>query len=237
MPVTRVSIYLIASPIGDYMSDFSISALRALERVKHVFVEEESHFVTELRRHNLLTSHEVFFLDEEGCRERASGLVERRTSFAILACSGIPGFVDPGHEIVSHCLAEHPEAIELVPLGMSSALDAALALAGIPVTQFQFMGHYPESWSVSRSGAALGVPMVFFVRGEAVRAFVEEIRRELPHVGAMALFKDIRKKSRSVTFRFDAQLGSPQELRDDPEADFVAIIGPRGPPPPQGFVD
>lgn len=226
----RTPVYLIATPIGDYLQDMSVAALHALRGVSHVFLEAQDGFAERLQEQGILgAEHQLHFLDHPQV-EQARTLIEAHEPFAILASSGIPCFLDPGRHIVAACLAHHLADVELTPLGVSSALDAALCMCGLDVDLFHFNGHYPENYVFEQPAPDPRLPLVYFVRGPAVCSFVREVAEQVPGVRQLILLKDIRKKRRArVTVLRDLASGLPDVPADVDDADYVGVIDRRGP--------
>ncbi|MFH2005696.1 MAG: hypothetical protein ABI333_03805 [bacterium] len=226
--MSPVRVYLIPSPIGDHFTDFSFAGLRALEKVEHLFLEAPDEFLERMRTRGLIReSHHVHFLTEpDACVERASALVEEGTPFGILASSGVPCFVDPGHQIVERLLERHLDAVELVPVGMSSALDAALAMTGKDIQRFLFLGHVPECYELDASYLAHRLPLVYFVRGPAVPALLSRFGELGASVERLLLFRDIRKKGR-FTLTILRTTDPPEDLVVTEDADYVVVLVPR----------
>jgi 16S rRNA C1402 (ribose-2'-O) methylase RsmI len=225
--MARCKVYLIPAPIGDHFTDFSFAGLRAIERLEHLFVEADDAFLERMRARGLITErHQVYLLgDTDGCVTQAAALVEAGSSFGILASSGIPCFVDPGHQVVAQLLDHHLPQMEFVPVGMSSALDAALAMSGRDIQRFIFGGHAPECYTLDDAILAPGLPLIYFVRGPGIRALLNELRTLGAAAGRVLLFKDIRKKSRfTVTVLPNAT--PPKGLVESDDADYVMVILP-----------
>jgi len=225
--MARCKVYLIPSPIGNHFTDFSFAGLHAIEKLKHLFVEAEDSFLGRMRARGLITpSHQVYVLDDaEACADRAAALAESCVSFGLLASSGVPCFVDPGHQVVARLLDHHLHQVEFVPVGMSSALDAALAMTGQDIQRFVFGGHSPECYTLNATVLGTGLPLIYFVRGPGIRALLGELAAHGAAVDRVLLFKDIRKKSRfTVTLLHDAS--PPDGLVEDTDADYVMVILP-----------
>ena len=223
MATTRV--YLVASPIGDHLSDLSVAATRTLRKVRHLFVEAEDAYLERLRQHGIIGPEHILHLLDQPHLEQVKELLAAHESFALLPSSGIPCFVDPGREIVDLCLGEYLDEVELVPVGMSSALDAALSACGADVTFFRFNGHYPEQFLAPEQDGAM-VPLVYFVRGHALTSFVDEIVGKLSPVRRVVVLKDMRKKGRSRIFVLTAE-GGQEAPEVAPDADLVCVIDRR----------
>lgn len=225
--MARCKVYLIPSPIGDHFTDFSFAGLRAIERLEHLFVEADDAFLARMRARGIITPHHQVYLlgDAEACNAQAAKLAEASVSFGLLASSGVPCFVDPGHRVVARLLDHHLHQVEFVPVGMSSALDAALAMAGRDIQRFVFGGHAPECYTLNAAVLGPGLPLIYFVRGPGVRALLAELATQQTALERVLLFKDIRKKSRfSLTLLHDAT--PPDGLVEDTDADYVMVILP-----------
>ncbi len=192
-----IPVYLIASPIGDYLQDMSLAAIHTLGSVTHVFVEANDNYLARLRQRGVIGDQQkVHFLDRPQV-DQARELIVAKEPFAIMASSGIPCFVDPGRQLVSLCLDHHPQEVELIPIGVSSALDAALCMCGLNVDVFHFYGHYPEHHVFERALPDDGIPLVYFVRGDTIGDFLHQVDRSVSHLRRVILFRDIRKKGRA----------------------------------------
>jgi hypothetical protein len=226
----RTPVYLVAAPIGDYMQDMSVAAIHALRGVRHVFVEADDRFVARLRAQQILSErHHVYSLvtDQVG---RARDLIVAQQPLAIVASSGIPCFLDPGRHIVRMCLDHHLDEVELVPVGVSSALDAALCMCGTDIDRFRFNGHYPENHQFDASLPDLGVPLVYFVRGPAIGAFVREVLAEIPHIQRLVVLKDVRKKQRARVMVLRPETLDLADLpAEEEDADYTCVIDRRPP--------
>jgi hypothetical protein len=188
-PEERLPIFLIASPIGDILSDFSLSALEILKRVRHVFIEDIALEHPDLLHKRLQKKgvlgpeHRLYFISENRQDPQLFGqidrLVQQRESFALLADKGLPCFLDPGLELVRHLLDRHGEQVELVPVGVSSAFDAAIALCGVDCSQFVFLGHFPDNRKSARNILSFSVPNIVYVKAGAWKDFVSWLREIL----------------------------------------------------------
>ena len=221
----RIPVFLIASPIGDYLQDMSVPAIHTLKSVTHVFVEANDKYLERLRDRGVIVDrHQIYVLDEPQVN-RARALIQAKEPFAILASSGIPCFLDPGRELVALCLDDHLDEVELIPVGVSSALDAALCMCGLDVDIFHFNGHYPEHHVFESALPDDGVPLVYFVRGGTVAEFVAEVRAKVPNVRRLVVLKDLRKKKRALVTVLRWPEDDDAKLPSDPaDADFTCVI-------------
>jgi len=136
MPV----LYLVATPIGN-LEDITLRALRVLREVSLVAAEDTrtarkllSHYGIRAR---LLSYHE----HNKGARIPVILEELRRGDVALISEAGMPGISDPGVELVA---AAAKEGFRVVPVPGPSAVVAALAVSGLPTSQFTFLGFLPR---------------------------------------------------------------------------------------------
>ena len=221
--MARTPIYLIPAPIGSYLSDMAVSSLGRLGRLRHVFIESEGRLIGDLRARGTLTDRHRLHVIDGGSADLAERLVEEGEPFALLADSGTPCFVDPGHRILRRLLDRHLEAIRLVPLGMSSALDAALACCGLDIQRFAFAGHHPENVDYTLAEGHRH-PVVLYLGGTRARTWTRAPERHLPGWRRITLFANLRDRSHQRIARWERGSPAPEWVEDDSEDDYVAVI-------------
>ncbi len=216
------TIYLVPMPIGTEWSDLSDAAREVLSTVDHLLIEHAPGTVDRMRRLGLLApDREVIWMDGSEL-EVAKACIGRGESIALVAATGLPGFVDPGGLIMDHWASHWWQTVDVVPVGMSSALDAALAMAGRDIRSFRFGGHFPENFSpVMRPSEA---PQVYYVRGNALKRFVAECVGWRLNFRRLLLFANIRKRGQARHWVLEVGQPLPADLIDDPKMDLVAVL-------------
>ena len=222
--MSKISVYLIPAPLGSYLSDMALSSISAIKKTQHIFVESKGRFIQKLQLKGYLTpKHELMVLDKNALN-KAKILVQNGQSFAILADTGNPCFVDPGHDIIGYLLDDCSKEIELIPLGMSSALDAVLSMAGFDIQKFIFCGHYPEN-HLPLSFLQGGIPCVFYVAGKGVRDWIEQIEEEISYA-TVTLYRNIRDRDGGQIYRWKERESSPSMIANNSNDNYVAIVVP-----------
>jgi hypothetical protein len=226
-PRNKAKAYLIAAPIGDFLGDLSVNAMETLKRLQVVFVEEtettgSGPLVERLIEKEILSrKHELVAISgPEQTLEKlplVDDLVKEREPFAILSDKGLPCFLDPGKEIVNHLIEKHSDKVELIPIGASSALDAAIVLSGVDCSRFVFLGHFPEDCRMDVDLVSLGMPSIFYVRGDSLVQFANQLQASLgAHAGdfRLSVFCNIRHRlhSKQRRFRMDDPLEQFEEF-------------------------
>lgn len=135
--------YIVATPIGNF-EDITFRALRVLKEVDLIFAEDTreakkllAHFgigTPIVKRHTR---------DEKKAVEEIIVALDAGKNVALISDTGTPGISDPGAFIVAQVRKELPEIkIEAVP--GASALAAAISVAGVPASEFLFLGFLPH---------------------------------------------------------------------------------------------
>lgn len=223
--MSRTPLYLIAAPIGNHVEDLSEAGLDALRAVRHVFTEGPAIFHDKLRERGVLRDDHVLHTMDDRRNPEAARLLAAGEPIAILPATGLPCFVDPGWDIVAWVLDHALDRVELVPVGMSSALDAALCMSGLEFRQFVFLGHVPLTSTWHAPLVQSGLPLVWYVDGTAITSFLTELSSRVVDVRRVVLFKNIRRRSGSqVVVLRGPDLVVPEEIEDERRHNWVAVV-------------
>ncbi len=235
-PAERIPVYLLAAPIGDYAGDMSLAASQLVGQVAMLIVEDTgvqnpNDLLDRLKRTGVIKPHQhlVGIRANDGdrpWREPVDRMVAEGRPFALLADKGLCCFLDPGLDVVQYLLEHHADRVELVPIGASSALDAALMVSGVDCSRFSFLGHFPETFAWADASIRDGTPAIAYVRGDSLGEFWGQVRQRF---GAdrrmrMTVLRNLRARLRRAWARFEL---------DDPDPGIDARIdalmqGPEG---------
>lgn len=249
-PAERIPVYLLAAPIGDYAGDMSLAALQLVGQVPMLIVEDTgvqnpNDLLDRLKRTGVIKPHQhlVGIRANDGdrpWREPVDRMVAEGRPFALLADKGLCCFLDPGLDVVQYLLEHHADRVELVPIGASSALDAALMMSGVDCSRFSFLGHFPEvfAWWTDAS-IRQGAPAIAYVRGDSLAGFWRQARQRFgtDRRMQMTVLRNIRARLRRTYARFDldgpcpgiddridALMHDPGERQGTFLHDFVVIL-------------
>jgi 16S rRNA (cytidine1402-2'-O)-methyltransferase len=169
------TLYVVATPIGN-LEDITLRAIRVLRDVQLVAAEDT-------RRTSRLLNHlgietRTVSLHEHNEHHKAPELVERLLageSIALVTDAGTPLLSDPGRLLTASAVTH---GIRVEPIPGASALLTALAGAGLPWTQFAFLGFSPTKQNARRTfykkAATLDLPFVVFEAPHRLRASLED---------------------------------------------------------------
>lgn len=130
------TLYIVATPIGN-LEDVSLRALRILSQVALIAAEDTRKTRRLLSAYGIkarLTSYH-----EHSKEAKLSYLLSRleRGDVALVSQAGMPGISDPGYELVAAAIER---GISIVPIPGPSVLVTALAVSGLPASEFIYLG-------------------------------------------------------------------------------------------------
>lgn len=137
------TLYVVGTPIGN-LEDITLRALRVLREADVIFAEDTRVTKKLLAHYKIKTPLSPVHTRNE--RHAAQAIVAELTTgkrVALVSDAGTPGISDPGALLVSVVREALPDIkIEAVP--GPSALTAALSVAGVPASEFLFLGFLPH---------------------------------------------------------------------------------------------
>lgn len=224
-PNTVGTLYVVATPIGN-LEDITLRALRILQEVDFIAAEDTRHTRQLLNHFDIHTPLISYYREKEVARSEE--LVRRLlagASIALVSDAGTPGISDPGAVLVKKA---RDFGIKIVPLPGTSALTAALSVAGILDGLFLFLGFPPARKGQRRkflaTCAELPWPLVFYESPHRIHAFLQDI---LEILGDRQAFwgRELTK------LHEDLQAGSVSQLLDlvtgqRNRGEFVLVIHP-----------
>src|SRR4030095_13066523 len=138
--MTPGTLYIVATPIGN-LEDITLRALQVLRAVDLIACEAPRYSARLLAHYGIIKPRESYHDHNE--RERTPFLLQMLHSgrnIGLISDSGSPLISDPGYVLVSAC---RKEGIPVVPIPGPSAVIAALAGSGLPMSRFYFVGFLP----------------------------------------------------------------------------------------------
>lgn len=169
-------LFIVATPIGN-LEDITLRAIRTLKEADLVACEDTRRTQTLLDHHgiraNLISYH------EHNEMTRAPELVlkmEEGSRIALVSDAGVPMISDPGHRLVKLAIRHN---IPVVPVPGPSAFVASLAVAGLPLDQFRFVGFLPGKRLARqkrlRSLAEASETLVFYESPHRIVEMLEDV--------------------------------------------------------------
>jgi 16S rRNA (cytidine1402-2'-O)-methyltransferase len=135
------TLYIVATPIGN-LEDITLRALRVLKEVDTVFCEDTRVTKRLLGKYDITTPMQSLNARTEKDKTHlVIGLLSEGKNVAYVSDAGTPAISDPGAMLVKHARAA---GARVEPIPGPSALTAALSVAGVPASDFLFLGFLPH---------------------------------------------------------------------------------------------
>src|SRR6266496_2525866 len=140
-PLTPGTLYLVATPIGNF-EDITLRALRTLKECD-IIAAEDTRRTGQLLKHFGISKPLLSYFQFNEAR-RSEQIIERLgrgEKIALVTDAGSPGISDPGERVVKAAVAA---GFRVEPVPGASALVAALTASGLPTEEFHFVGFLPH---------------------------------------------------------------------------------------------
>lgn len=184
-----------ATPIGN-LEDITLRALRVLRDVRLIAAEDTRRTAKLLAHAGIDTPMVSVHAHNESAR--LPQLLERLRNgeaVALVTDAGTPLLSDPGDKFIQGALAE---GIPVEPVPGASAVLAALAMSGVPSSQFTFLGFPPVKAGPRRrwaeDAAAYRHPVVFFEAPHRIGSTLELLAAIAGPERPAAICREITKK-------------------------------------------
>lgn len=142
------TLFVVATPIGN-LADMTPRARQTLAEVDVIAAEDTRHTGRLLSHLGIKTR--LLALHDHNEERAAASVVEQLIagkSVALVSDAGTPLVSDPGYRVVR---AAHKRGIIVSPIPGSSAVTAALSVAGLPTDRFCFEGFLPAKQTARRT--------------------------------------------------------------------------------------
>lgn len=173
-------LFVVATPIGN-LEDITLRAIRTLKEADLVACEDTRRTQALLEHHGIRTN--LISYHEHNEMTRAPELVllmEEGSKIALVSDAGVPMISDPGHRLVKLAIRHN---IPAIPVPGPSAFVASLAVAGLPLDQFRFVGFLPSKKTARqkrlRALADAAETLVFYESPRRIVEMLEDLVRTL----------------------------------------------------------
>ena len=205
------------------MEDITLRALRILREVPLIAAEDTRKTRRLLQRHDIKTRLTSFH-DHSGEVKLRQLLDHMKIeNLALVSEAGMPNISDPGHDLIAAAIEN---SIPVVPVPGPTAAVSAMAVSGLPTSQFTFAGFLPrkaaERRKVLASVLAEGRTVVAYEAPHRLLAALNDIAEVGPDA-QVAVCRELTKLHEEV-FR-----GTASEAREhfvQPRGEFTLVIAP-----------
>jgi 16S rRNA (cytidine1402-2'-O)-methyltransferase len=222
-PLTPGTLYLVATPIGNF-EDITLRALRTLNECD-VIAAEDTRRTGQLLKHFGISKPMLSYFQFNEAR-RSEEIIERLRrgeKIALVTDAGSPGISDPGERVVRASLMV---GLRVEPVPGPCALVAALTASGLPTGEFHFVGFLPHKSGQRRNKLvalkSVSGTLVLYESPYRIEKLLAELVESFPDATVIL--------ARELTKRFEEFLrGKPSELLElarkrSLKGEFVVLI-------------
>jgi 16S rRNA (cytidine1402-2'-O)-methyltransferase len=144
------TLYVVGTPIGN-LEDISLRALQTLRRVSLIAAENPARTQRLLARYDVRTPMMRYtdaYDRKKQARMKAVLAALEAGDVALVSEAGMPGLSDPGYELLQAAIAL---GATVVALPGPTAVEAALAVSGLPAERYTFVGFLPRKRAARRA--------------------------------------------------------------------------------------
>jgi 16S rRNA (cytidine1402-2'-O)-methyltransferase len=192
-------LYVVATPIGN-LADMSFRAVATLKQVDLIAAEDTRHVGMLLNHYGI--SNKLTSLHQHNEDKASLVLLEKLRSglsIALVSDAGTPLLSDPGMPLVK---LVKDAGVDVVPIPGACALIAALSAAGLPVTQFSFLGFLPRTSSARKALFSeklnLTTTWIFYESSHRILASLQDMAEVLPLNRQIVIAREITKLHETI---------------------------------------
>lgn len=228
---TTGTLSVVGTPIGN-LEDITLRALRVLREADFIACEDTRTTRVLLAHHGIsgpaLMTFNAHSTDAGRARIIAALAAGKRV--ALVSDAGTPGVSDPGTLLVAEARTALGDAVRIETIPGPSALTAALAVAGLPVSDFLFLGFLPHKKgraTLLREIAASSRTVVLYESTHRITKLLGELVVAAPD-RIVTLARELTKIYEEVRSGTPAELSAylaanPEHVRGE----FVVLVAPR----------
>jgi 16S rRNA (cytidine1402-2'-O)-methyltransferase len=216
---------VVATPIGN-MGDVSARARQALESAAAIAAEDTRHTGALLQA--LGIARPLLSLHAHNETQRVPEILARLAAgetIALVSDAGTPLVSDPGYELVR---AATDAGIDVEAIPGPSAITAALAVAGLPVSRFCFEGFLPARERERRAHLAQLAgetrTLVFFEAPHRIAATLADLAAELGGERRAAVARELTKAHETIYRGTLAALAQRSTAEDNFQRGEITIV-------------
>lgn len=223
------ALYVVATPIGN-LQDITLRALDILRQVDLIAAEDTRHSGQLLKHYGV--SQKMQAVHEHNEHKVAQSLVDlvgQGQSVALITDAGTPAISDPGATLVDAMLTA---GLQVIPVPGASAVTAAMSVAGIQQTGYQFHGFLPAA---SKSRVSIfnrylhcTHSLIFYEAPHRIMASLQDAERVFGAQQPILLARELTKQFETLYRASIAEVLSTLNLHPQQQrGEFVLIILPQ----------
>lgn len=222
-------LYVVATPIGN-LEDITLRALRILKEVDLIVCEDTRVTKKLLSHYDIVKPLESMNARTEKTKiKKIIGMLREGKHLALVSDAGTPTISDPGARLVNEVREQLPD-VEVVAIPGASALTAALSIAGVPSSEFLFLGFLPHKKGREKLFSEITASKRTVVFYESPHRIERTLASLAKHIGTrgVVLARELTKLYEEVKEGTPAELLSYlAEHKDKIRGEFVVLVRPQ----------
>jgi 16S rRNA (cytidine1402-2'-O)-methyltransferase len=222
------TLYIVATPIGN-LEDITLRAIRVLNEVDVILCEDTRVTAKLLSRYEIkkpLIRYDAHSTD--ATLNKIFTKVEEGKMLALVSDAGTPSISDPGSHLVGK-LRERFSAgeISIVTIPGASALTSALSIAGIPASEFLFLGFLPHKKgreTIFKEITETKRPVVFYESPHRILKALDSLNKFCPE-RKLVIGRELTKMHEEMLFGTAVELSEFfAKNKEKVRGEFVVIV-------------
>ena len=221
---------VVATPIGN-LGDITFRAIETLKNCDAIACEDTRVTSKLLARYGI--EKPLIRCDENKediAARRIQSLLAEGKHVALVTDAGTPGISDPGSRLISLIRANKRITARIEVIPGPSALTAALSIAGVPESEFLFLGFLPHKKGrekLFKEIKTISRTVVFYESPHRILKTLASLALVLPSSRTVVVLRELTKMYESVI------TGSASEVQEhfvshpgEVRGEFVVVIAP-----------
>jgi len=220
---------IVATPIGN-LEDITLRALRVLNEADIILCEDTRVAGKLLAKYEIKKPLVPYHSHSKIAKtEKIFEMLENEKSLALVSDAGTPALSDPGSLLVMQVREKFGKRVRIESVPGPSAVTAALSAAGVPASEFLFLGFLPHKKgreTLFKEIAGSRRTAVFYESPHRILKTLESLEKVCPK-RRVVLARELTKMFEEFLF------GTAREIRKDLEknpkkahGEFVVIVAP-----------
>lgn len=220
--------YVIGTPIGN-MEDITFRAVRILNEVDLVLCEDIRETRKIFDKYSINTQTISYHSQSKISKiEKILELIDEGKTLALVSDAGTPTISDPGSLLVSKIKEKFPE-IEIIAIPGASAVTSALSIAGLPASDFLFLGFLPHKKGRETLFAEIVASqrtVIFYESPHRILKSLESLAQKLGPDRNVVIAREITKMfEQTVSGNASQVLEYFNKNPDKVRGEFVVLVG------------
>ncbi len=221
---------VVATPIGN-LGDITLRALETLKQADTIACEDTRVTSKLLARYDIKKPLVIYHARSGRPNiTRVLALLAEGKRVALVTDAGTPGISDPGSELVREVRERLGDEVRIEGIAGPSALAAALSIAGVPSSEFLFLGFLPHKkgrQTLFKTIASEKRTVVFYESPHRVLKALASLEEALPKGREVVVCRELTKLHEEVITGSALEVATKLEQNvAGVRGEFVVIIGP-----------